>query len=96
VSTTREQHNRVHPSLGAPKVSVEDKIAVSEATHAISSPRARRLRARAKQLRRDASNRLAPLADALRRRAAELELQAFVIDHSSLHPALIPVRTSSR
>ena len=93
--STRERHNRVHPSLGAP-VGVEEEIAVPEATQTMSSPRSRRLRARARRLRRDANIRLAPLADALRRRAAELELQAFVLDNVSLRPALIPVRTSSR
>lgn len=60
-------------------------------TPAPSSPTARTLRSRARQLRRDANVRLAPLADALRRRAAELELQAFVLDNT-LVPARVPRR----
>ena len=50
---------------------------------------ARRLRRRARQLRDDANQRLQPLGDALRRRAAELELEAAVLDQR-LVP--IPVR----
>ncbi len=50
---------------------------------------ARRLRRRARQLRKDANLRLAPLAEALRRRAAELELEAAILDQR-LRP--IPVR----
>ena len=39
-----------------------------------------RLRDRARHLRRESSDQLAPLAMAYRRRAAELELQAEVLD----------------
>lgn len=56
-----------------------------------SSPKSRSLRARARRLRRDANMRLAPLADALRRRAAELELQAQLLDN-----LLIPVPVKRR
>ena len=58
----------------------------------VEQPRvvARRLRRRARRLRDDAQAKLEPLADALRRRAAELELQAAILD-GRLRP--IPVET---
>ncbi len=51
---------------------------------------ARRLRRRARQLRVDANLRLRPLAEALRRRASELELEAAILDQR-IRP--IPVTT---
>ena len=48
-----------------------------------------RLRRRARHLRREANNKLQPLAAALRRRAAELELEAAILEQQ-LRP--IPVR----
>jgi len=56
-----------------------------------SSRVSRRLRIRASTLRHDANIRLAPLAAALRRRAAELELQAYLLDNR-----LQPIRVKSR
>jgi hypothetical protein len=47
----------------------------------------RSLRQRATRLRTDAGNVLAPLAGALRRRAAELEFEAFLIEQSRLPAA---------
>ena len=55
-----------------------------------TTPVSRGLRMRARTLRRDANIRLAPLAAALRRRAAELELQAYILDNR-LQP--IPVKS---
>ncbi|MCP4959380.1 MAG: hypothetical protein GY925_08950 [Actinomycetia bacterium] len=50
----------------------------------------RRLRRRANHLRCEANNKLQPLADALRRRASELELEAAILGQQ-LRP--IPLRT---
>ena len=58
-----------------------------------SPPISRRLRARARRLRRDSNERLAPLAKALRRRAAELELQAYVLDNCRSRQFPLPVNT---
>ena len=91
MTTAQDLRCRVHPVLGNPPAESPYQKAVSEAARAVSSPRSRRLRARARQLRRDADVRLAPLADALRRRAAELELQAHVLDNT-----LVPIPVKSR
>jgi hypothetical protein len=47
------------------------------------------LRSKAGQLRKDARSLLAPVADAFRRRAAELELEAFLLEQQ-LVPATVP------
>lgn len=62
-------------------------------THTAELPQtiARRLRSRAERLRRDAALGLQPLAEALRRRAAELELEAAILDQR-LRPIPLPVR----
>jgi len=80
-----------------PATTRTDEIAAANCTAALpngpaaeSSRVSRRLRMRASTLRRDANIRLAPLAAALRRRAAELELQAYLLDNR-LQP--IPVNT---
>ncbi len=49
----------------------------------------RRLRRRANHLRHEANNKLQPLADALRRRASELELEAAILGQQ---PRPIPLR----
>jgi hypothetical protein len=51
----------------------------------MSDPRS--LRQRARRLRSDAASVLTPLAAALRRRAAELEFEAFLIEQSRLPAA---------
>ena len=48
------------------------------------------LRYKAEQLREDARLLLAPVAAAFRRRAAELELQAYLLEQQ-LMPATVPV-----
>jgi len=72
---------------GSADTIIRDLTVMPEVT---SSPMSRRLRLRAGSLRRDANVRLAPLAAALRRRAAELELHAFLLDNR-LQP--IPVKS---